>query len=435
MLDQLVELRDRYGWDVTAIIASGDGSLRGKLEARGIRTVAFDFEFPSRFRLHRLPRTVLALTRHFDLERYDVAQTHLFNSMVLGRLAAWLADVPVRLAMVAGPFHLEAETPRWVDADTAWMDTGIIGSCAYTNALYRSLGVPERKLHLVYYGPNATTFDPSKTQPADLRAEFGWPADAPIVGMVAYFYPKLPPSRWTPRQLHAVANKRHEDLLRAVGHVLRKHPEVRFVLVGSGWGPDGEAQLAAMQALADELGLRQAVAFAGYRSDVARTLQAFDVSVQASLSENLGGTIESLLMERPLVATRVGGMVDSVHDETTGLLVPPLDPEALARAICRLLDDPAWAKTLGQAGRRLMLSQFTLEQTVAALDAIYRKQLAGDGVSRRHGFRTARRLLRRCVAIGVFAYLGGRLAWDLAVLRRLDSLRDRLRRARVRRGI
>ena len=66
-----------------------------------------------------------------------------------------------------------------------------------------------------------------------------------------------------------------------------------------------------------------AVAFTGFRSDVADILADINISVQASLSENLGGTIESLLLERPLVATRVGGMVDSVHDGVTGLLVPP----------------------------------------------------------------------------------------------------------------
>lgn len=435
MLEQLRELRDRFGWEVTAIIQAGEGSLQRKLEAEGIRILTFDFEFPGALRLHGLLGQVLELARLFRRERFDVVQTHLFNSMVLGRLAGWIADVPVRLAMVAGPYHLEAETPRWIDASTAWMETAIIGSCAYTNDLYRRTGIADEKLNLIYYGPDAAFFNPLTVKPADIRAEFGWPATAPVVGMVAFFYPKLPASRWTPRQLHNLANKRHEDLLRAIPAVLRDHPDARFVLVGSGWGEDGDAQFAAVRALAVSLGVSQAVGFTGHRSDVAAILSSFDVAVQASLNENLGGTIEALLMARPLVATRVGGMVDSVENEVTGLLVPPLDPDALARAISRLLADRSTAQALGRAGRERMLGRFTLEQTVLALDTLYRSRLASDTDARRtrHAYRWPVSLVRRCAAVCVFGYLGARLLWDLYALAYLAALRDRIGRLLARR--
>jgi hypothetical protein len=110
-----------------------------------------------------------------------------------------------------------------------------------------------------------------------------------------------------------------------------------------------------------------------------------DVSVQASLNENLGGTIESLLMARPTVATRVGGMVDSVIDGRTGILVRPEDPEDLARGMIELIRDRERAAALGRAGRELMLSKFTLSTTVPALVAIYRLQRASaPGAFRLH---------------------------------------------------
>jgi glycosyltransferase involved in cell wall biosynthesis len=106
---------------------------------------------------------------------------------------------------------------------------------------------------------------------------------------------------------------------------------------------------------------------------VASLLAASDVAVQCSLTENLGGTIEALLMERPVVATRVGGMPESVRDGETGLLVPPSDPVALAAAIIQLLENRETATAFGRAGRRLMLERFTSARTADDVAAVYRK--------------------------------------------------------------
>ena len=127
--------------------------------------------------------------------------------MVLGRIAAWFADVPVRFSMIAGPFHLEAYTPRWIDRYTRWIDTTTIASCRDTRTLYRRMGVPEGRLAVIYYGPDKLKFDPSATLPANLRAEFGWAPDSPLIGMVAYFYPELPRSRWIPRRFRIAPSK------------------------------------------------------------------------------------------------------------------------------------------------------------------------------------------------------------------------------------
>src|SRR6185295_16954033 len=107
------------------------GSLVDRLRAASITVHAMDFAFASARDLLTLPSKVLALARLFRRERFDIVQTHLFHSMVIGRIAAWIADVPARFSMVAGPFHLEAYTPRWIDAWTCWMDTTIIASCEH----------------------------------------------------------------------------------------------------------------------------------------------------------------------------------------------------------------------------------------------------------------------------------------------------------------
>ena len=196
-------------------------------------------------------------------ERFDVIQTHLFHSMVLGRIAAWFADVPVRFSMIAGPFHLEAYTPRWIDRYTCWIDTTTIASCEYTRTLYRRMGVPEGRLAVIYYGPDETKFDPSTTIPANLRAEFGWATDSPLIGMVAYFYPGTSSQPLDTASVWDRSVKSQEDLIRAAPHVLREFPQAKFLLIGSGWEEGGRAYLSRMQELVTELGLDQSVIFTG----------------------------------------------------------------------------------------------------------------------------------------------------------------------------
>lgn len=135
----------------------------------------------------------------------------------------------------------------------------------------------------------------------------------------------------------------------------------------------GEKYLSDVKALVHDLGLEQSVIFTGYRSDANRILREANVAVQAALNENLGGAIEALLMECPLVVTRVGGMVDAVRDGETGVLVNPLDSEDLARGIVGLLRDPQRARALGRAGRERMMTGFTLRHTVAALANLYQE--------------------------------------------------------------
>lgn len=413
MLEQLRELRDRYGYEVTAVVSGACGSLVDALHAEGIKVHAFDFRFEALGDTIALAQTVVRLARFFRRQRFDVVQTHLFHSMIIGRLAAWLADVPVRASMIAGPFHLEAQTPRWIDGTTCWMDSVVIASCRYTGELYQSLGVPPHRLALIYYGPNAAAFDPRSTPPADIRRELGWAADTPVIGMVAYFYPVLGPSSWSPPFLHGRAVKGHEYLIRAMLRVLERAPEAKLVLVGRGWEAAGVAHLEEMRALVHDLDLDDVVAFTGFRSDVPALLREFDVSVQPSLNENLGGTIESLLMECPTVATRVGGLPDSIHDGVTGVLVEPAEPEDLARGILRLLQDPEGARRMAQAGRRFMLSRFTLECTVRDLDALYRQHSTRRRSSR--GYRLGVIALRALALGPVCAYLALRL-WVIDML-------------------
>jgi glycosyltransferase involved in cell wall biosynthesis len=254
------------------------------------------------------------------------------------------------------------------------MDDVTIAGCRYTRDLYAALGVSDDRLACIYYGVDAERFDPSLADPAAARHVLGIAAGAPLVVLVAHFYP---PTRGPQTPPHTMGRglKGHEDFLAAARIVAERFPEAQFVLAGGGVVEAGEAyRRQLMAAWANER-----VLFAGHVDDVASLLAAADVVVQCSLTENLGGTIEALLMERPVVATRVGGMPESVRDGQTGLLVPASDPAALASAIVRLLEHREEALAFGRAGRKLMLERFTAARTADDVTAVYRR-MVGEGV-------------------------------------------------------
>jgi glycosyltransferase involved in cell wall biosynthesis len=408
MVDQLRELRDQYGCEVAAVVSGEHGKLIDRLDSESIPHFAFEFTFTSIRGMLRMPFELFRLARLFRRQRFDVVQTHIFISMVLGRLAAWLADVPVRLAMIAGPFHLEAHTSRWIDRSTCWMETALIPACEASRRLSREMGVSEERLPLVYYSVDPKKFDPLTTLPVHIRQQFGWPEDTPVVGMIAYFYPRLSKSRWIPPPLQGHGVKGHDDLIKAAPIIRAEFPNAKILLVGSGWGPPGDTFMEEMKTLVRDLNLEETVVFAGYQSNVKGILNELDVAVQASLSENLGGTVEALVMQRPVVATRVGGMVDSVRDGETGVLVDPSSPEDLARGIIQLLRNPKRARELGRAGRELALERFSLDRTAQDLFELY-SRLMNESRARRRGHNPFIFLWRSMLIFPVLGYIAFRL--------------------------
>ncbi|HBB98726.1 MAG TPA: glycosyl transferase [Blastocatellia bacterium] len=374
MFEQLRDLRDLYGHEVVAVVSAAEGKLIDKLRSENIRYHVTHFATGAALprSILRLPFSVLKLARFFRREQFDVVQSHVFATAITARPAAWIADVPVRLAMIASPFHLQARLSRTLEQATWFMETMVIPSCEWARNLCKQIGIPRSRIApIIYYGPDEKNFDPLRVAPAGVRREFHWPEDTPLICNVAYFYHRMPKSDWMPPEVHGRGHKGHEDLVRAAPQVLRAFPHAKFLLVGSGWGPLGETYLNEVKALVHELGLERSVIFTGYRSDANRILRESNVAIQAALNENLGGTIEALLMECPMVATRVGGMVDAIRDGETGVLVNPSDSDDLARGIIELLRDPERARKLGRAGRELMNSRFTLRHTVEDLANLY----------------------------------------------------------------
>ena len=153
---------------------------------------------------------------------------------------------------------------------------------------------------------------------------------------------------------------------------MRVHrPEARFALVG-----DGEER-ATLEAECGRLGMNGTVKFLGWRRDLAAVYGDLDVVVNASRNEGTPvALIEALAASRPVVATRVGGTPDLLADGAHGRLVPPADPEALARAIVKTLEESEAARRRALAGREYVLERHSAARLVRDVDVLYRELMA-----------------------------------------------------------
>ena len=159
-------------------------------------------------------------------------------------------------------------------------------------------------------------------------------------------------------------------LVRAFELLRGRRDDVRLALVGSG------PAVAEIEQLVGSLGLAGAVALPGYSENGADELAAADVVAMSSLWEGTPVVLaEALRLERPVVATAVGGVPALVEDGVTGRLVPPSDPEALAGAIADLLADPDGAAALARAGRDRVEQTLGADALLPEIEAAYRAVL------------------------------------------------------------
>jgi glycosyltransferase involved in cell wall biosynthesis len=165
--------------------------------------------------------------------------------------------------------------------------------------------------------------------------------------------------------------KGHITLIDALPQILRDAPDVKCLFVGGAFvkEPAYEAEL---REYVHARGLAERVIFTGFRQDVPELVSLFDVFVLPSLWEGLPSSIlEAMALKKPVVATPVGGIPELVEPDVTGLLIPPNDPAALTEAVLTVLNDPARAGRMGQAGYDRIRTHFTLESLVTRTEAVY----------------------------------------------------------------
>ena len=168
------------------------------------------------------------------------------------------------------------------------------------------------------------------------------------------------------------AYKGHSDLVDAARKVADVFPSIRFLLVGADAGEEGN-----VRRRIEALGLGRNVLLVGPRPDAATIVAASAFLVHPSHQEGFSNAIlEAMAAGKAVIATRVGGIPESVEDGQTGLLVPARNPAALAAAVLSLLRDPDRARAMGEAGRRRVEEEFSIGRMVEGIESLYVELLA-----------------------------------------------------------
>jgi len=219
-------------------------------------------------------------------------------------------------------------------------------------------GVPADKLRLAYHAPRDEPAAPGD-RPA-LRAALGLTDEHRLILCPARVY----------------ARKAQLDLAAALPALVERHPEVRVLLAGR---VSNVAYAQRLWQTLDELGVAHLVTHRTdfYAGDMPSVYAAADLVVLPSLAEGLGlAVVEAMYARKPVVVTDVVGLNEVVTHEHDGLVVPAADPDRLAEALGRLLDDPPLAQRLAAQGRVTAVERFSLDRLVDETLAGYEDALA-----------------------------------------------------------
>jgi glycosyltransferase involved in cell wall biosynthesis len=359
------------GLDVHAI--SSPGAMLDRFAALE-QVPVHALEMPRRITPLRDLAPVIRLTRLLRRLRPTIVHAHTPKAGLLGMIGAWLARVPVRIYHLHGlplatAIGLKRFLLRWSEKVSCSLAHQVlcVSHSLREAALAEGLCQPERIKVLLAGSINGVdavrAFDPQRlgeaTQ-ADIRNRYGIPADALVVGFVG----------------RVVRDKGVAELVDSWRILRDEFPQLHLLVVGP-FEPQDPVPPEAERVLRSD----PRVHLAGLCLDVPPLYVAMDVVALPTYREGFGVVaIEGGAMELPVVATRIPGCVDAVHDGITGTLVPVHDALALTEALRRYLRDPELRRVHGTAGRRRVLREFRPEDIWDAVFQEYLRLLRARGL-------------------------------------------------------
>ena len=320
------------------------GSFAEILEKEGIRVIALCKK--GKFDLSVIPK----LMRIMKGYRVQVVHTHLWGANVWGRIAAWLAKVPVRISTEhglqewRGPFHYA------IDRLLSYLSTRLVFVSFRVREEYRrATGIGLDKCTVIPNGIDADRFSPAEDRLKERRA-LGLPLEGKVVLSVGRLAPE--------KQFHL--------LLKAMTEEELVKTDATLVIVGSG------KEEAALLQLKETLKLDGRVQFLGQRDELERFYRSADLFVLSSSREALSlALLEAMASGIPAVVSAAGDHPRVIQDGVNGFLVPVGDVRAFAEKIAFLIDHPEEAGRIGKAARQTVLSGYTTDQMVRSTEALY----------------------------------------------------------------
>ncbi len=309
----------------------------------------------------RVALRALKLARIIRGFRPHIVHTHSFGASMTGTAACILAR-SARLVVTIHNYPPGMDTMTPAGRGSRWAFRRVIERAVHiitvSDVLRRDIAAmyPQAmpKSSTIYNG--VETHVPISRSPADIRAEHGFTADGPFIGMIARLAPQ----------------KGIKEFIGAARIIADAYPTAVFALAG-----DGPLLNEAVN-LRRELGLERQLHLLGHVDWARELIATLDVLVVASLSEGSSVVaMEAMALSKPVVATAVGGVPEVVASGETGLLVPPGDVQALAGAVIEILSDSERAGEMGERGRQRAVRQFDINDMIEKTKAIYADIMRG----------------------------------------------------------
>jgi glycosyltransferase involved in cell wall biosynthesis len=326
------------------------GSALGRRAAR--RRLKVHFVTPRAARVSAALK-ICVLTKHGSFDVVHANEAHAVT-------AAWLAGAHHRAALVIsrrvgyplanGPLaRARYKAAARIVAISQWVADRLVES-----------GAPKEKISVVYEGVEIPA-NPRAQSPHLARMRWGIAGvsddarvarESPLLGSVGALSP----------------DKGHELLIRALVHLRKEYSGCRLLLAGD--GPSRPM----LEALAKELGVREAVIFAGFVTDIESVYPALDVFLFPSSFEGLGTSLlAAMSYEVPSLAFRCCAFGEIIENEKSGLLVEPGNVQDLVKAVTHLLQDKEFARSIGRAGRERIGKIFSCDHMVEEMKKVYRE--------------------------------------------------------------
>lgn len=353
--------KDRFECHIVCL--SGFGPLEDL--ARQAGAILHDLRYPRK----RAPGTIkgstlpaafaawLRLVRLLRQLKPDILHTLIPACNVLGGVAGKLAGVrsmvctKLALGYYRDKSRILARLENIVDP---WFDLIHCKSRAIMEDVLKREPVSPTKLRLVYNGIDLSRFANLPAREV-VRAELQIPNDCFVVGTVANLIPY----------------KGHSEIVEAAAFLRDRFPRALFLWVGRDDGIGSE-----LQKKARRMGVEDRILFIGPRQDVPRILSAMDLLLSASHEEGFSNVLlEGMAARLPIVATRVGGNPEAVVDGETGFIVEPHDPQSIAGALEKVIQNPELARRMGDKGRERVEQLFSYEAMMQGLMQLYEELL------------------------------------------------------------
>ncbi len=294
------------------------------------------------------PRTASALRKTIQSGGFDIIDAHNVQSYFWAYLATrGMVNCPALVATVHSSTRIEnqgglkAQFYESITRLAVPRFDQVVTVSKFISSELTSYGIPEDHISRI---PNGIKFIRAESKEGlDVRCEFGIDPSDRVIGTVG----RLEPA------------KGMDILIAAMARLKVKWPRIKCLIVGDG-------RLSAfLKDHTKERGLEKDIIFTGFRNDIPRLLEAFDLFVLSSRTEGIPiALLEACSASLPVVATRVGGVPEIICDGQNGLLVDPEDINELANAMDALLSDPPLASRLGHHAGCGVAARYTLDSMI-----------------------------------------------------------------------